>query len=491
MESKKTFGEYICRRRKELGMTQREFADKLYVTESAVSKWERGMSYPDVTLLRDICAVLDVSEHELLTASVDTEKRTAERLAAKYLRLTRNYRIFWYLVFGGVLLGCAIGNLAAGHTLDWFWIALAAVLLAASLTLVPALATMHSGLEKHKWAMSIGCATASLELLLLICCLYTGGSWFPVAGLGTLLGITLVVLPPLLPTLPLPAALAGRRTSLYLGTETALLLTLLLACWLTYGGTWLPGAVMGTVFGLSLLFTPVFLRQLPLPEGLAQRKLSLYLGVEPVLLLALLLTCQLAYGGGVWFPVSAAGVLFGLGLVFLPVILRQLPLPAPVGHHRTLLYFLLETALLLLLLAAADWTTGGGWLLSMGLPLAGLGLALPWGLMALIRYLPVNGWFRASACCLWTGAWSWFFPWGMEQIMTLNGQVSTNPWQLFFPVDFAQWAPQVVASGQGWVHISYQQRVYNIFALALLGVLILAVALAVTGAVRVRQAKKQ
>ena len=44
MESKKRFGEYICRRRKELGLTQREFADKLYVTESAVSKWERGVS---------------------------------------------------------------------------------------------------------------------------------------------------------------------------------------------------------------------------------------------------------------------------------------------------------------------------------------------------------------------------------------------------------------------------------------------------------------
>ena len=49
MESKKRFGEYICRRRKELGMTQREFADKLYVTESAVSKWERGLSYPAVS----------------------------------------------------------------------------------------------------------------------------------------------------------------------------------------------------------------------------------------------------------------------------------------------------------------------------------------------------------------------------------------------------------------------------------------------------------
>lgn len=44
MENKKTFGAYILKRRRELGMTQRELAERLYVTESAVSKWERGIS---------------------------------------------------------------------------------------------------------------------------------------------------------------------------------------------------------------------------------------------------------------------------------------------------------------------------------------------------------------------------------------------------------------------------------------------------------------
>lgn len=44
MENKQSFGAYIQKRRKELGMTQKEFAEQLFVTDSAVSKWERGDS---------------------------------------------------------------------------------------------------------------------------------------------------------------------------------------------------------------------------------------------------------------------------------------------------------------------------------------------------------------------------------------------------------------------------------------------------------------
>ena len=128
MESKKTFGAYICRRRKELGLTQREFADKLFVTESAVSKWERGMSYPDITLIRDICAILQVSEHELLTASEDVEARTAETLAKKYLRLTRRVRMVQLLLYGGTAVLCLACNWAMYHALTWFWLVLTGVL---------------------------------------------------------------------------------------------------------------------------------------------------------------------------------------------------------------------------------------------------------------------------------------------------------------------------------------------------------------------------
>ena len=136
MEDKKTFGEYICMRRKELGLTQREFAGRLYVTESAVSKWERGMSYPDITLLLDICAALDVTEHELLTASVDTQKRAAERMAEKYQRLTRNFCVFMGIILGTVLLVAGIVCIT-NSDYGLFPIIVSAVMILASIAVLP------------------------------------------------------------------------------------------------------------------------------------------------------------------------------------------------------------------------------------------------------------------------------------------------------------------------------------------------------------------
>ena len=427
MENKKTFGEYICRRRKELGLTQREFADKLYVTESAVSKWERGLSYPDVTLLRDICAVLDITEHELLTASEDTEKRTAEKLAAKYLRLARNYRVTQYILYGGTILICFIVNLAVQHTLSWFWIVLASVLLAASLTLAPALVSMRPALERYKWAVSLGCAAASLELLLLICCLYTGGNWFWVAFAGTIFGLSLALLPFLLPTLPLPAALAGRKTSLYLGVETVLLILLLLVCCL--------------------------------------------------------------YTGGDWLILAAAGTLFGLSVVFLPVFLRQLPLPQALGRHKALAYFSLETVFLMALLAVVCWRTGGDWFLTQGVPQALAALTLPWGLMALIRYLPVSGWFRASASCAWTGLWLWLYPWVEERILTANGWTTSRPYRLLIPFDFSYWGPYVTPAADG-AAVYDNSIASNVMVIILLSLGALAVILAAVGAARKARRRK-
>ena len=50
MNAKKT-GKFICDNRKKQGMSQKEFANKLNITDKAISKWERGKSFPDISML--------------------------------------------------------------------------------------------------------------------------------------------------------------------------------------------------------------------------------------------------------------------------------------------------------------------------------------------------------------------------------------------------------------------------------------------------------
>ena len=59
-------GKFICSLRKENGLTQKELAEKLNVTDKAVSKWETGRSAPDISLLEKLSQILDVSVVEIL-----------------------------------------------------------------------------------------------------------------------------------------------------------------------------------------------------------------------------------------------------------------------------------------------------------------------------------------------------------------------------------------------------------------------------------------
>lgn len=65
-------GTFIRNRRLELGMTQQQLADRLGITDKAVSKWERCVSYPDITLLRELAEALDISVTELLAGERDS-----------------------------------------------------------------------------------------------------------------------------------------------------------------------------------------------------------------------------------------------------------------------------------------------------------------------------------------------------------------------------------------------------------------------------------
>lgn len=63
---KAKIGSFIATLRKEKGMTQKELADKLVISDKAVSKWERGISFPDITLLEPLSIILEVSITELV-----------------------------------------------------------------------------------------------------------------------------------------------------------------------------------------------------------------------------------------------------------------------------------------------------------------------------------------------------------------------------------------------------------------------------------------
>ena len=63
---KAKFGAFVAQLRKEKGLMQKELAEKLYVSDKAVSKWERGLSIPDVVILVPLAEILGVTVTELL-----------------------------------------------------------------------------------------------------------------------------------------------------------------------------------------------------------------------------------------------------------------------------------------------------------------------------------------------------------------------------------------------------------------------------------------
>mgnify|MGYP000506102375 CR=1 FL=1 len=64
--SNEKFGLFVTELRKEKNLTQKDLAEKLYVSDKTVSKWERGLSMPNVVLLIPIADILDVTVTELL-----------------------------------------------------------------------------------------------------------------------------------------------------------------------------------------------------------------------------------------------------------------------------------------------------------------------------------------------------------------------------------------------------------------------------------------
>ena len=83
IDQKKT-GQFISDIRKEKGLTQKQLADEIGVSDKAISRWETGRGMPDTSIMADLCKVLDISINELLSgqrlSSVDYNGKAEENM---------------------------------------------------------------------------------------------------------------------------------------------------------------------------------------------------------------------------------------------------------------------------------------------------------------------------------------------------------------------------------------------------------------------------
>lgn len=112
---------------------------------------------------------------------------------------------------------CLICNIAIGHSLDWFFIVLASLMVLASVTVVPLV------LEEKRGLYTLGAFTVSLLFLLLVCDIYSKGSWFLVAASGVLLGLSVVFMPFVAYQIKLPKPLSHQKGLVVMAVDTILL----------------------------------------------------------------------------------------------------------------------------------------------------------------------------------------------------------------------------------------------------------------------------
>ena len=184
-----SFGSFLKQKRQEKQLTQKELAKILFVSESTISKWEKCVAHPDITLLPKISQVLGVSEHELITASVDYKAREERVQAKKWRVLSFSWSLFFYIAYSVALIPCFICNLAIDKTLSWFWIVLSALILSFTFTNLPKL------IKKNKLILLPLIEYLALVLLLGICAIYTGGTWFFIPVIAVLLGLCIIFAP--------------------------------------------------------------------------------------------------------------------------------------------------------------------------------------------------------------------------------------------------------------------------------------------------------
>lgn len=179
----KDVGLFIKSKRLNKRITQQELADELYVDVTTVSKWERGVTFPDNGIVTRLCRTLEINEHELFQACEDRDYRNAKE---KLNKISKGKDITFWIISGcyaSAILTCFICNLAVNHTLSWFFIVLTACL--CGWTFIP---TCMKFIKKNRIEWFAGTTFISMVLLFLACSIFTGCYWCFIAMVSVFLG---------------------------------------------------------------------------------------------------------------------------------------------------------------------------------------------------------------------------------------------------------------------------------------------------------------
>lgn len=119
----KSLGKFIQACRKDLGLTQEELGIKLNVTDKAVSRWERGIGFPDVKLLEPLADALQISVEELIRCQRTQMETLAENMT-KSKKKSWIYRHRSWLVAICLLVYMVLGWLQRNpqYTDQLFWL---------------------------------------------------------------------------------------------------------------------------------------------------------------------------------------------------------------------------------------------------------------------------------------------------------------------------------------------------------------------------------
>lgn len=139
-------GKFIADCRKKQGLTQMQLAEKLNVTDRAVSKWENGRSMPDSATIPELCGVLNISINDLFSGEIVTMENYNKKLEDNLLETTRQKQAAdKRLLTLEIVVGCVCVAVLLGFTFmasfleleEWLRVVLILVGLVPFLVLLP------------------------------------------------------------------------------------------------------------------------------------------------------------------------------------------------------------------------------------------------------------------------------------------------------------------------------------------------------------------